>query len=302
MGARLSISSQPQHLLLTLLGDYWCGRQPALPLRALIDVLAEFGITETGARAAVNRLARRQLLRVEKVGRNSHYRLTDRAHEVLTDGQRRILSFGADGPRWEGQWAVVAFSVAEDQRGIRHTLRTRLRWLGFAPLYDGLWISPRPALAPVLAVLAELSVTTATVFQARVCPASGYPPLAAWDLDALRSDYAEFLDTFNPLLLRVRGGEIGSAEALVERTSLMDAWRRFPARDPDLPPELLPPDWPRMRARGLFVTLYDGLGPLAAARIRQLLARTDPELAGDVQHLCAALVEGNHERASITFM
>ena len=42
--------------------------------------------------------------------------------------------------------ALVAFSIPEQNRAARDSLRKQLRWLGFAPLYDGLWVSP--AIAP----------------------------------------------------------------------------------------------------------------------------------------------------------
>ena len=60
----------------------------------------------------------------------------------------------------------------------------------------------------------------------------------------------------------------------------MNEWRAFPAMDPDLPAELLPDAWPRAGARGLFIDCYALLGPLAARRVRQVIARYSPDLAG----------------------
>jgi phenylacetic acid degradation operon negative regulatory protein len=59
---RMQAGGSPQHLLLTLLGDYWYGQRAALPSAALVSLLGEFGITEVSARAALSRLARRGLL------------------------------------------------------------------------------------------------------------------------------------------------------------------------------------------------------------------------------------------------
>jgi len=44
--------------------------------------------------------------------------------------------------------------------------------------------------------------------------------------------------------------------------------------------ELLPTAWPRAQARELFIACYDLLGPLAARRVRQIITRYSPELAG----------------------
>jgi phenylacetic acid degradation operon negative regulatory protein len=72
---------------------------------------------------------------------------------------------------------------------------------------------------------------------------------------------------------------VGASEALVARTEIMNEWRNFPNLDPDLPPELLPRPWPRAEARRIFAEVYNGLGPLAQVRVRQVLAEQSPDLA-----------------------
>ncbi|MQA83817.1 MAG: PaaX family transcriptional regulator [Streptosporangiales bacterium] len=286
--------AQTQHLLLTLLGDYWYERDEYLPSAALVDLLAEFGVTAFSARAALNRLTRRSLLRWEKRGRRTFYALTRRAAAVLTEGGRRIVSFGFDEPSWDGRWTFVAFSVPEARRPIRHALRERLRWLGYAPLYDALWVSPRDRAREVREVLDELGLQTATLVTGTphaASPSLG-DPLAAWDLEGLRHSYEEFLETWRAWAERTRAGTVTPAEALVARTEVMDVWRTFPGMDPELPGELLPPAWPRAEARRLFIEIYDGLGPLAEMRVRQLFARHDRELADlATHHRTAQLVD-----------
>ncbi|MGH3327909.1 MAG: PaaX family transcriptional regulator [Streptomycetales bacterium] len=287
--------TQTQHLLLTLLGDYWYEREDYLPSAALVDLLAEFAVTAFSARAALNRLTRRSLLRCEKRGRRTYYALAPRAAAVLADGGRRIVCFGAHPPPWDGRWAFVAFSVPESQRPLRHALRERLRWLGYAPLYDALWVAPRDQAGKIRAALDELSLHSATIFSGTLHPESPGPgdPLAAWDLDGLRSRYEEFLETWQPWADRTRAGTVTLVEALRARTEVMDVWRTFPGLDPELPKELLPATWPRAQARRLFFEIYDGLGPLAEMRVRQLLTPHDPELATlATHHRTAQLVEG----------
>src|SRR5208282_2340136 len=104
-------------------------------------------------------------------------------------------------------------------------------------------------------------------------------PARAWDLAGLRDRYQEFTEFAGLLRDQTVAGEITTADALVARTRVMNEWRAFPAMDPDLPYELLPPAWPRAAARDLFITCYDLLGPLAARRVRQIIARYSPELA-----------------------
>jgi phenylacetic acid degradation operon negative regulatory protein len=277
---------QPQHLLITLLGDYWYGQTRRLPSAALVALLGEFGISQVAARAALSRLARRGLLEVSKEGRRTFYGLTERASTVLSDGVQRIMSFGMTARKWDGSWRLAIFSVPEDQRDLRHAARTQLRWLGFAPLYDGVWISPHHVAAEAARELAGLGVKSYSVMaaQASADVPQGLDPLDAWDLAELRARYDRFVDEREELLRRAREGEVSTAEALLARTDVMDTWRHFPNLDPELPMELLPADWPRKRAHDMFAQLYDHLGPLAEIRVRQIVMRFSEELGGLVKH------------------
>ena len=51
----------------------------------------------------------------------------------------------------------------------------------------------------------------------------------------------------------------------------MHAWRRFPFIDPDLPDDLLPPDWPRRRAYELFRDRHEAWAPAAQAHFDELM-------------------------------
>jgi phenylacetic acid degradation operon negative regulatory protein len=270
-------TAKPQRLLVTLLGDYWKGRGEHIPSSALVRLLSEFGIGPVGARSALSRLATRGLLERSQQGRHTFYGLTERAQRLLEEGAKRIFAFGAGEAHWSGAWSVVAFSVAEADRDLRHALRTRLRWLGFAPLYPGLWVSPRRDIESVARALDELGVESATLFRADAVPwrGNGSGPLEAWDLTGLRARYERFVRRFAKERTRLARGKITAREALVERTRLMDAWREFPRDDPDLPAEFLPRDWPRRAARELFLELYDGLGAMAERRVREIVAETE---------------------------
>ena len=161
---------RPPRLLLTLLGDYWWRRTEPLPSAALVALLAEFGVSDSAARAALSRLTRNQLLVTSKSGRRTVVRLSERAARILDDGGSQIFSFGRASRPWDGLWSLVAFSIPEQNRAARDSLRKQLRWLGFAPLYDGLWVSPRDRAVEVITQLAELGITTATAFRASTVP------------------------------------------------------------------------------------------------------------------------------------
>jgi phenylacetic acid degradation operon negative regulatory protein len=288
---RAQNGAEPQLLLTSLLGDFWYWRDEHIPSAALLRLLAEFGITADGARAAMRRLATRGLLSVARSGRTTRYGIPERTAEVIVERTHRMLTFGASAPDWDGRWTVVAFSVPEHARDVRGSLRAQLRVLRFAALYDGVWVCPHDRVEDVRTVLAELGVASATVLRATEPPGGPGPgPAAAFDLEPLGKEYRAFVERYQPLVAQVEDGRIGPADALRLRTELRVDWRRFPETDPDLPAELLPPDWPRAAAQGVFVQIYDRLGPLAELRFRQLLGSVAPELAPLARHHDSATV------------
>lgn len=269
--------TRAQHLLITVLGDYWWCRPEHIPSTGLVRVLAEFGVGSDGTRSALSRLTRRSLLTRSQQGRHTSYGLTEKAMQILQEGAEHIFSFGVDEESWDGTWSVVAFSIPEKERTLRHALRTRLRWLSFGPLYDGLWISPHHKLEAAAHLLDELYISTATLFQAHMLP--GFPKpddlRHAWDLEALSTRYQNYIEQFKPLHERVCEGQVNPAEAMVMRTRVMDAWRSFPQADPNLPPQFLPPDWPRCEAHTLCMDIYDTLRPTAEQRFNELISETE---------------------------
>lgn len=276
---RFQVGFPPQHLLLALLGDYWSGRCEPLPSAALVDLLAEFDVNQSGARAALSRLSIRGLLVGTKDGRNTFYRVADGFRHVLPYGPIHTRAFAKPEPDWDGMWTMVAFTVPEDQRRLRPMLRGRLQSLGFAPLYDGLWVSPHVPGKELDIALEIAPPQSCTVIRATELPLrTRLPVVSAWNLEELGDSYAEFIRTFRPVVRRLESGRIGSTEALVSRTRATYRWFVFAVTDPDLPKALLPRRWPRAAAHDLFVGLVDGLASLAVDRVREIVSNYDRDL------------------------
>ncbi len=276
---RFQVGFPPQHLLLALLGDYWSGRCEPLPSAALVDLLAEFDVNQSGARAALSRLSIRGLLVGTKDGRNTFYRVADGFRHMLPYGPIHTRAFAKPKPDWDGLWTMVAFTVPEDQRRLRPMLRGRLQSLGFAPLYDGLWVSPHAADHELDIALSIAPPQSCTVIRATELPMrTRLAVSSAWNHDELGRSYTEFIRTFRPVWKRLGSRRIGPTEALVTRTRATYRWFVFAVTDPDLPEALLPRHWPRAAAHDLFVGLVDGLASLATERVREIVSKYDPDL------------------------
>ncbi|WP_342768797.1 PaaX family transcriptional regulator [Allorhizocola rhizosphaerae] len=266
----------PQGLGVTLIADYTLRARAWLPSAAIVDLLGEFGVTSGAARTTISRLARRGVLEGRRDGRHSAYRLTGPAADNLSNGGRDIATFGAGEEPWDGWWTLVAFSIPQEESTQRRAIREHLRWRGYAPLYDGVWVSPHQLTAGEQAELARVAFGAMSVFRSQhveLATGATRNPIDAWDIAGIVKQYTTFIRRWSRLLPRITAGAVSGSAAVRARTEVMDSYRRFPVLDPLLPIEFLPPGWPRARAREVFVAVYDGLAEPAQEHVRALVAR-----------------------------
>ncbi|MDI1460822.1 PaaX family transcriptional regulator C-terminal domain-containing protein [Catellatospora sp. KI3] len=283
---RQHAGNSSQGLAVTLMADYTLAARSWLPSAALVALLGEFDVSVGGARTTISRLARRGVLEGSRDGRHSSYRLTEPAARDLSGGGHAVAEFTLDSDSWGGMWTTVAFSIPEEVHPQRRLLRERLRWWGYAPLYDAVWLSPHPPHPDLMAELAAVAPGALSVFQSQYVhlgSASARSPIDAWDLDDIAEQYQGFIRHWSRLLPRIASGRVAGAAAVRARTEIMNTYRRFPVLDPRLPVELLPRDWPRARAREVFLAVYDGLAEPAQEHVHAVVAQAGGELDGDIR-------------------
>ena len=84
-----------------------------------------------------------------------------------------------------------------------------------------------------------------------------------WNLGASARGYRRFLSGFCPLVDRASG--VSARDAFTARFAVVLAYLAAAWPDPELPPSLLPADWPGPSARSLAADLYRALLPGALA-------------------------------------
>jgi len=140
--------------------------------------------------------------------------------------------------------------VPESQRELRRLLHRQLGFVGFGFLSSSLAVSPHLDLEPdVGEILDRLGLTQdSLVFRAEAGQITADESLVnrSWDLDGLASSYQRFVDEYSAL------HPSGSAETFKALVGLVHLWRQFPFADPELPFELLAPNWVGTTARTLF--------------------------------------------------
>jgi phenylacetic acid degradation operon negative regulatory protein len=212
-------------------------------------------------------MVNRGLLRRQRVGRKMYWGLTDRGTRIVQDGRERALKTGAVNYDWDGTWTLLAFSLPDSWQRQRHDLRSQLAWVGFGPLQGGLWIAP--GAAEVDQIVAGLGLEAhVRVFRARTHELTDIGQLVrdAYDLRGLASRYEDFLKRWDHSELPAR-----APDPLVAQLTLIADWLQVIRRDPHLPVEHLPADWPAVHAQATFMRLRNALLEPAAALAQQVL-------------------------------
>jgi phenylacetic acid degradation operon negative regulatory protein len=256
-----------RRLLLTVMGELILPCGGAAWTSTFIDVLGRLDVEPGTTRQALSRTATSGWLEAERIGRRTRWRLTPSGEHLLVEGTKRIYDFAGPASEWDGRWVVVLASVPENDRATRHLVQSRLSWAGLGSPLPGVWIGTQ---AGRLAHVEEALTQAAIVDSAQVFVAehSGWADMqamveSAWDLRAIEDEYEQFLAEFSSK---------SAHDPLARLLELVNAWRRFPWRDPGLPRQLLPRRWKGAQAAALFHDRHARWAPAADAEWRRLSA------------------------------
>lgn len=238
------------------------GYGAALPIKAVVHLAGDLGMSEVAIRTAADRRAKEGRLSVTRRGRASIYELTQRARESLDYANQRM--FGGHSPEWDGHWCVVALSVPEERRHVRDRMRTQLSWLGFGSASNGLYISPHNHVDEVLRLGEELGATEfLQVHRSTVAWPTDPREVVrrSWEnLGDVEDRYHWFVDRFSRVMEQTRRhcaeGTLSDLAAFRIQFVMQSEMRKCLFDDPDLPYSLLPANWSGKAARALFAELH----------------------------------------------
>lgn len=240
--------------IVTVYGDVVVPRGEVLWIGSLIDLCARIGISESLVRTAVSRLVAADRLEGERVGRRSFYRLAPAARAEFARAARLLYA----RPQPSGKWLVVLAPDMPEDLARRHRM---------ARMAGDVWICPARDVLPEAGLVLEAN------------PVSGQEKLPQlgdlWNISDISGGYNNFLDRFKILAEKL---PLSPEDALIARLLLVHQYRAVLLRDPGLPAQALPADWPGHRAQDLFRVLYPALTPLAEAQIAQMMEGEDGPL------------------------
>jgi len=176
-----------------------------------------------------------------------------RGRHAFAPATRRIYAGGP--PAWGGDWTVAL--APPDERGVE---AGEAAALGFVRVATGVYLRPETEGAPPVAD----SFSGMLVVHGS---SAEHPEriLSLWPAAGTAAAYRAFVDAYRPLA-GAAGSEVPAGlDAAAARALLIHDWRRIVLRDPGLPAELLPADWPGEEARRLAAGIYRALVPASEA-------------------------------------
>ncbi|MDR7083890.1 phenylacetic acid degradation operon negative regulatory protein [Arthrobacter ginsengisoli] len=264
---------KPRSIILDLFGDYLRYAGAEIKLGDMTKLLAVFGVEPATVRVSMSRLKKEGWFTTRRQQRETVYELTEKMLHVLTEGRMRI--FDRRQEPWPGRWTMVIYQVPETERSLREQLRKDLSWHGFGQLSTSTWVAAHDLLDAAHRLAADYPSATIDVLWCGTGDADADRDLAArcWDLTELAADYERFIASYSPLNDPAANAAKAGSQALSERIQLISDFRRFPFRDPFLPAELRPADWPGDAAFALFKEIHRQLAAPSNAFVADLIGR-----------------------------
>ncbi len=261
----ITLAPRAGSLAVTIFGDSIAPQGNSVWLGGLVTVMQQFGLNARQTRTAIFRLGREGWLTPSLSGRRSYYCFTASGERQYARAAERI--YASIAAAWDGHWTLVTGVGLEG--GLRDELRRRLGWLGFGLVGGGLFAHPQVPLATVQEVMGELGCAAQVVVW-RATTGLDAPLVelvrTSWRLDELAARFQQFITrfaVFDALLAALPALE--PRAAFVLRTLLIHEYRRVLLKSTELPPALLPSQWPGHAARDLTASLYRRLHTAASA-------------------------------------
>ncbi|HEE5426558.1 phenylacetic acid degradation operon negative regulatory protein PaaX [Acinetobacter baumannii] len=249
-------------LISTIFGDSVLHRGGNISLASLIQLLELFGFNDRAVRTSVFRLVKNDWLCSDKIGRASFYRITDSSRSTYLQAEQRI--YNDQMKEWDHYWDLILMSSLDTEN--KALLKKELEWLGFANISTNLMAYPGCNRIELQRLLVDLNMSEqVVVFKAETLQlfnnsvdTIGRMLRTNWPIDELRQRYLQFLDIFREIgvLLMQENEQLEPVQAFQIRTLLIHYYRRILLKDPALPLELLPTDWPAISARTLSMNIY----------------------------------------------
>jgi phenylacetic acid degradation operon negative regulatory protein len=254
-------------VLVTILGDSVVPAGGSVWMSDLVALAEPFGFSSRLVRTSMSRLLSEGWVTNERIGRQSTYSITAHGMAETSVANRRIYTDYADAAaEWDGRWHLVLVDAGPSSNPDLHR---QLGWRGFHLIRTGVYAAPAldtdVSTGAALAGLGldEHTLLATAIFDQAQAVITADSFRASSGLAECETGYRGFVDFHRDLTTSQEPTALTGAGAFAWRTMIVHDLRRLRLRDPQLPHDLLPPDWIGQTAFDLARQLYRSLDSAA---------------------------------------
>ncbi len=216
----------------------------------LLYLTAPLSVSEASLRTNLSRMSANRIVKIRKEGRSAFYSFGDKGSKIGSN-----VSFAFRKPDWSGwsdDWYGAAFSLPSLRERERYGIRKKLSAYRFAMLYPGFWIRPYN-----ISETEKLGI--GAVFLSDACTLISFkfhqkPDISRissiWKLSVVLKDFTGMASLLMEKMACI--DDYSPEEALFEKITVGNNVVKTLFKDPLLPEELLPDNWPGDKLRILF--------------------------------------------------
>lgn len=202
---------------------------------------------------AVARLEKHGLLKKRRKENKIYLQLTERGKKTVRDHRK---SGGHSRRTWDEKWRVVIFDVPEKRAEARRYLRYYLKALGFGKVQRSTWITPYNFEKLIDYFSLKMKISEC-VFQMTIEQFRGLTDVELartfWPIKIINSEYQNLIKRYSARLIQLQRNKDNTDPSKSNHgkrflSSLLWDYQSIAARDPQLPAQLLPPDWSQKKA------------------------------------------------------
>lgn len=248
----------------------------AVPLKKIFGILEPFHKNETAIRMGLSRGIQNGVLASEKRGNEVYYLITGEAVQGVKYWQETLAAFRSRIPLqlsgWDGEWSIL---WADSSGGKKSPggLADSLRQSGYGSLGGSLWISPYDLTGRIEEIAKKHGLEKYYQFRGRLAGDKSPEDMAAgvWPVKELSTRYSAFLKSMNEAAGRLDAdsGNGGGGLPFLHLHGL--DFFEIIQDDPQLPLEMLPRDWPGLKAAKGFLEVRERILPEAGRFIEERL-------------------------------
>ncbi|WP_100488344.1 PaaX family transcriptional regulator C-terminal domain-containing protein [Sporolactobacillus pectinivorans] len=235
-------------------------RKPNIEVSELLGIYRGRDYSAQSIRNAISRLKKSGY--IDHRGRA--YFLTASGSHFIKAFQDKLLLKDHD---WNGSWQLVVYQIPEPLRRARNTLRQELTDLGYGQLFQSVFISPHDQSLSVRQIFSDLNIQPyVNIFSGHFIYGDVKTRMQEiWDLKKIESLYVDFISwTKDKSVSWVKQESIDSWDAFFHVLELGERFGAILLKDPMLPAQFLPMNWPGGEAWKTYRLLFTKLAASVA--------------------------------------